>query len=143
MAKQQIHTKMLGRKVRMAGVEVMPPSDRNQPYRDRAGQRGEVVNVYLDKDGLTYTLLFEDGGTIDIYAAMGGRGWFKVLPDGYRAVRVVFDYETEGPDGRPVKSVVDTADGKLFHVPAWLDDAEVVGMPYGNLVKFDAESKGK
>lgn len=63
MAKQAIHTTMIGRRVTLnpASEFLSNPCGPQYRYHMRAGQEAEIVNVYLKDGSAAYDLLFADG----------------------------------------------------------------------------------
>lgn len=67
MAKQNIHTSLLGRKVTVSGeTATMAPT---MLLRNYAGQTGEIVSVYMEKDDLRLGILMADGHVVGAYGA--------------------------------------------------------------------------
>lgn len=57
--KESIHTRLLGRRVKIVGdFNDHGPQSR---YHQRKGQVGEIVNVYLKDGEPSFDVLFEDG----------------------------------------------------------------------------------
>ena len=79
--KQQIHTQMLGKKVRIMAMSQGDSSqDPNSPharYNRRDGQVGEIINVYLKEGSPAYDILFADG---EVEEAMFSFGFLLAEP---------------------------------------------------------------
>lgn len=61
MARETVHTMMVG-----LNVQINPEGFSEQPgphrrYYQRRGERAEIVNVYMRDGSVVYDLLFEDG----------------------------------------------------------------------------------
>jgi hypothetical protein len=75
--KTKIHTALVGRQARVMTADEMLrhwPGGHGRFRAEYAGQTGQIVNVYLTADGVTYDLLFADGSIwVDCWS-----GFFRV-----------------------------------------------------------------
>lgn len=83
MSKQQIHTKLLGRKVKISGC--FQPTGPQERLYQLNGQVGEIVNIYKVDNAVAYDILFDNGKIETMLWAWA----FEVVPSGPPNITIV------------------------------------------------------